>query len=511
MRHLYLLLLSLATILLAGCDGKEQKQFYRESLLAIQADDRAGIQATSDSAITEIIQYFEAHPDKELLPLAYFYGARTYRQLQDVPMAMHYLHRVLDETDESDSNHYLRARAYAQIGYIAYQQNLFPEAIEAAAHTIPLDSLDGNLSRMAHAYYDMARYHIILSQYGEAEAANCRATGYYTELQDTSMLFTMEEQRAHILASAGNRTLAQPLYDQLLPQILESGDCSMLANAARFYYDWEDIQEAELLASKVLQLEGDHFAKFKAARLLARIAIQQNKPEAGLNYLEESILHYEAAYGEETTLQVAQIHSQYDYRLRAEESKRLAAEIEGYRLWFVVILLTVLLLLLTIVSGMLYLRKKKTESQARQARLEALLRENRLAHMDISALQSQLKEQEDQHLSFLQAQSSSQFILQLRENAATGKALTQAERAELKQYINQQDPTFLPRLQQVVSLSDLELNFTILIRLGFKNAEISLLLARHRSTISHDRQRLYEKTFQAPGSAEDWDKFILSL
>lgn len=511
MRHPHLLLLSLATILLAGCDNKDQKRFYQESLLTLQADDRAGIRATSDSTISEIIQYFEAHPDKELLPLAYFYGARTYRQLQDVPMAMHYLHRVLDETDESDSNHYLRARAYAQIGYIDYQQNLFPEAIEAAAHTIPLDSLDGNLSRMAHAYYDMARYHLILSQYGEAEAANRRATVYYTQLQDSSMLFTTEEQRAHILASAGNRTLAQPLYERLLPQILESDDCSMLVNAARFYYDWEDIPQAEQLAAKALQLEGDHFAKFKAARLLARIALQKNHPEAGLNYLEESILHYEAAYGEETPLQVAQIHSQYDYRLREEEGKRLEAEVEGYRLWFAVILLTVLLLLLTIVSGMLYLRKKKTESQARQARLEALLRENRLAHMDISALQAQLKEQEARHQSFLQAQSSSQFILQLKEYAATGKALTQAERAELRQYINQQDPTFLPRLQQVVNLSDLELNFTILIRLGFKNAEISLLLARHRSTISHDRQRLYEKTFQTPGSAEDWDKFILSL
>ena len=70
------------------------RMYYR--LLCVKAADKAYLPHLSDSLIRPILHYYIKEGDPRLLPEAYYYAGRVYRDLGDAPQALDYFEQSSD-------------------------------------------------------------------------------------------------------------------------------------------------------------------------------------------------------------------------------------------------------------------------------------------------------------------------------------------------------------------------------------------------------------------------------
>ena len=99
----------------------------------------------------------------------------------------------------------------------------------------------------------------------------------------------------------------------------------------------------------------------------------------------------------------------------------------------------------------------------------------------------------------------------LQRRIATGQRLKDDDWQEIEGQIRKVYPGFISQLRGLHSMSELEYQTCLLIKLRIAPKDISAVLARDMSTISTVRSRLYKKVFGRKGGAREWDEFILSI
>ena len=119
---------------LQQCSGQMEeaskgiRMYY--GLLKIKAADKAYITHTSDSTIRNIVAYYESRGDKRLLPEAYYYAGRVYRDLGDAPEALKYFQLAAERLEKS-TDYRLKKVVYSQMGDVLLFQDVYEEAVEA--------------------------------------------------------------------------------------------------------------------------------------------------------------------------------------------------------------------------------------------------------------------------------------------------------------------------------------------------------------------------------------------
>ncbi len=99
----------------------------------------------------------------------------------------------------------------------------------------------------------------------------------------------------------------------------------------------------------------------------------------------------------------------------------------------------------------------------------------------------------------------------LQHRIATGQRLKDDEWLDIETHIRKVYPGFTSQLRNLHTMSELEYQVCLLIKLRIAPSDIAIVLARDASTISTVRSRLYKKVFNHKGGAKEWDEFILSI
>ena len=99
----------------------------------------------------------------------------------------------------------------------------------------------------------------------------------------------------------------------------------------------------------------------------------------------------------------------------------------------------------------------------------------------------------------------------LQRRIATGEILKDGDWLTIESQIKKLYPGFSSQLRNLHSMSELEYQVCLLIKLRVAPSEMAIVLARDASTISTVRSRLYKKVFGQKGGAKEWDDFILSI
>lgn len=99
----------------------------------------------------------------------------------------------------------------------------------------------------------------------------------------------------------------------------------------------------------------------------------------------------------------------------------------------------------------------------------------------------------------------------LQRRIATGQRLRDADWQEIESHIRRVYPGFCSQLKGLYSMSELEYQVCLLIKLRMAPKDIAAVLARDMSTVSTVRSRLYGKVFGRKGGAKEWDDFIRSI
>lgn len=99
----------------------------------------------------------------------------------------------------------------------------------------------------------------------------------------------------------------------------------------------------------------------------------------------------------------------------------------------------------------------------------------------------------------------------LQRRITTGQLLKDDDWHDIEVQLKKVYPGFCSQLRGLYTMSELEYQVCLLIKLRIAPKDIATVLARDMSTISTVRSRLYKKVFGRKGGARDWDEFILSM
>lgn len=105
----------------------------------------------------------------------------------------------------------------------------------------------------------------------------------------------------------------------------------------------------------------------------------------------------------------------------------------------------------------------------------------------------------------------SDFYLSLRRRISSGERLRKADWDAIEQQFQSVYPRFTSTLLSLYTMSQVEYQVCLLLKLNATPSEIADVLCKDTSSISSIRSRLYKKVFGKKGSSRDWDKFVLSL
>lgn len=135
----------------------------------------------------------------------------------------------------------------------------------------------------------------------------------------------------------------------------------------------------------------------------------------------------------------------------------------------------------------------------------------RMQNAKITALRLELQNRDNTEQEGLSHLREDAAVLRFRTAFAERHTITPADWAALHEAYTHHYPKFEQRLRELHSLSEVEWQVCMLLRLGFPLSDIATFTLRTQATISTVRSRLYSKFFLTKGSATDWDNFILSL
>lgn len=101
--------------------------------------------------------------------------------------------------------------------------------------------------------------------------------------------------------------------------------------------------------------------------------------------------------------------------------------------------------------------------------------------------------------------------LTLQRRMASGHRMKDEDWQDLEGQVRRAYPGFISQLRNLYTMSELEYQVCLLIKLRIAPSDIAAVLVRDVSTISTVRSRLYKKVFGRKGGAKEWDEFILSI
>lgn len=139
------------------------------SLLKIKAADKAYIRHTSDSAIMEVLKYYEDHKSDVHYPEALYYGGRVYSDLGDYPSALRYFQEALVLLPENTTNLKLRGNVLSQLAWILNALRLYDQSLNYLSLAIELEEIQRDTLNL---FYDLRQKGIVLMNSDRYEEAN---------------------------------------------------------------------------------------------------------------------------------------------------------------------------------------------------------------------------------------------------------------------------------------------------------------------------------------------------
>lgn len=449
-------------------------------LLCIKAQDRAYIRHTSDKPIRQVIDYYERHPEGDLRAWAYCYGGRVYRDLGNMPQALIYLQRSLDEL-QTGQNENLRQRVLSQIGYLFYYQYLYPESRAIRRQSIEGDSLLGNYGRMVTAYTDMARSYLAEQKYDSASIVACYARTLAEQHQLQKMVSTTDLIDAQVAEYQGNHELALSIVVPYLNDSSLTNIAPYITVATRAYMALGRTAEAQPLCHRIIgQPHARCETKADAYLHLATISEARGQVGQSLEYLREAISLLDSLFKAEREDKVTLVSSYY----QSQQTERLLQQLQQEkqqterRLYLLVGIIIIALLTVGIV--LLQYKRRQTELLLHQVE-------------DLTRFRSSDLCQKLYGLYYAQKPISSELWV------------------EVEDYLDDNYPNFLSGLRHLTTMSEVEWHHSLLTRLGFRNVEIATLLCKSKPTISLSKKRLFAKVTGKEGKAEEWDQLIRNL
>lgn len=297
----------------------------------------------------------------------------------------------------------------------------------------------------------------------------------------------------------------------------------------------------------------DVYAKCAASKKLGYYYLKNGDAQKAILFLDEYGSYLDSLQSIKQTEAVARIDVAYNYSLKEKENAQLKSEIEKerYSLYTsVAVMISVVLILVIFVLSIKkkrYIERMKYENERRYLaskyeQSKAFIDEN---NKKLLAMKQQLSESANANerlSSALKANEEqlrnlnkmTEIKIKNRKLAEAGlansdicakilailndktlcefdKKLSAKDWLSLDTEVKNYYPDFKKTISSLCRLSELEYHVCLLLKIGIKAKDISVLVSKSKSSVSAIRRRLYFKAFNKDVPPEAWDKFIRSL
>lgn len=522
----------------------KEEQMYGE-LLKIQATDLTDHDIKPyEKNISRIINYMQNKKDYTFLKLALYYAGRIKSEKDEAMKAVNFYTKAASIKDTILN---INNKCYSQLGNIYYDQYLYDYAIDMYTKAYNEAFIAKDDIAMVKILKDKA---LVLLDKGETTLALKLLKKALKMAEHTKDIRCINSVKSYcVIAYTDKRDWGNA--QKLLPDILHNinkADSSAVYFIAANLYKQTDISKANMLYS-FLKNKGNIYAKEEAYKFLTKESLGKEKNFESIKFFERYTHIVDSIRRNTNSEMMAKIKGLYDYQKQKERITKISKEKNEFKLLFAST--TVFLLLVTTFAFLLISRLrrraqeekrqvfmlKKLQDEMRQNSLEKIKENNkRIDELELQLINAtnekdELKKRLADEKEKLLAQNAINklkieeenralgsikntdigIMIQKKKRSETKEYLTKEERKQMEDTFDQFMPSFKEKLWSVYDISNRELNVCMLIKLGCKPADMACLLGCTPSAISKIRIRLYKKFFNKLGSAEDWDRFILSL
>ena len=526
-----------------GHSPEYTRMYYR--LLCIQAKDKADRMKPEEEKenITAIVDYYEKHGDKDLLPIAYYYAGRIYRELKEAPQALAYMQKSKDALIDSDNTELL-SRVYSQIGYLQYFQEMYDESLKMFTASYKCSKEINDTIGMILGLRDISTAYEAKNKYGKA-------------LESLQEAYCLAKQKTHIITILTVETYISSLYitmnkpDSAMKYAqnplknIALTDSSSTFSLMMDIYKLKENEDSVIYFCKQIEKVGRVYAKEDAYKNLTEIYLKRkNHSEANrcfkmYNIYKDSV----------KAIKRTDIVARMNYKEKEKENIMLQEKNNRNIIIIISASAIALILLITFILYIRYSRIRRKEQLIRHKYSEQILNENLQKseeHINnnkrkIEMLQSRLESTDKENIELrkeLEREKERLFSsntiaeIRIKERAAAHEAIMNSpiyqafyrmsdntsdlhpsnkDWANLEKLINREYDNFTNKLNSLCKLSMIEYRVSMLIKLNFEPKRISNLICCSDSNISTIRSRLYFKTFGRKGGCNKWDEFISSL
>lgn len=525
-------------------EGLSDKDRHRIDLLTVKSRDKAYILHTSDSLILDIIDYYSRHRKEGLYAEALYYGGRVYSDLGDLPTALEYFQKALDEIPDTESHMEFKRRVLSQTGRLLINIKLYRQALPYIQKSLGVSK---KLKDSLNVVYDdilLTSVNINTDSLEQAKTYLSEAIAYSNSIPDVDK-YWLQATQALILYKEGKIESALNIVRPLPAAVDSLCENYSLSVAADIYHAAGIVDTAYMYAQR-LAISDNINNRINGFQTLFSKDLYSLIPEDSIKpfvyrftlFIEDYLKRYEA---EDAILR----NARYNYDLHVQQQKKA----ERAKIWIATIASVIIVAL--IITILLYrVKNLYSEIKLRMALdvthliIYNLNPDNspktfnlyRSLAIDMSkpikgllpgrSRQQILKKELLERLhqiagSTVDIPSIDKRLLDSNEMKYMRKAIDKGMAIshklsiwkDIEAMVIQSSPDFKNTLMTLSygRMTDNEYQVALLSRFGIKPMDMAILIGRSRQAVSDRRSSLSLKIFEQPRMTEALDKLILRL
>ena len=525
---------------------EETRMYY--NLLCLKVKDKSYITHTSDSLISQIVDFYKEYGDQEKLMEAYYYMGRVNRDLEDAPRALKYFHKAID-VSKNTKRYNLLSRVYSQKGTLYAMQDMNEEAMSMFNKALYYAKQAQDNIAIMFTMRDIARIYNAVGETNSAVLFYTKAHEAAKVTKQIKNILDIQCEMSWVYIKSGRYSEA---FEYLYPTLnykLGRDSCFTDLGLGVLHLKVNKLDSALFYLNKALKSKSIYTINITYSSL-SKLKESQKKYKESIKYARLHQKSMDSIKKISTSNEIRKIRSLYNYQKKEKENQLLKLENTKKQL-FIQKLVSIILMIVfsfTIIAFIWNRKKNKYIAQSKRVQIEResqykqsmeYLNKNteKLEIMEISLFR--VKEQKDnaqqdlietqkkllekknqqillkhrnQHLLMSDFNTSAIYLkFHTSSNIETAK-ISETDWEILQQELDITYDNFTGRLYALMpQLSLLELRICYLIKSSIKVGHMAILLNRSKSTISSSRHRLYKKLTSKDGTPEEFDDFIKSM
>lgn len=467
-------------------DTTEMADVMYFRLLKMTAKDKM-VESLSDlTAVCELVDYYEEKGNPCLLAKSYYLMGRVAFNLYDIVRALSCFHKVLDILDENEDLE-LRSLVYSQIGYIYGKQNNLSFAQKYYQKAYWVCSQAKDTIGMLYGLRDIAIVYDYNGDKTRAIKIFDKAKRLMEKVKEDNIKQEIKLQIADCYLNINEDSVKKYLFSSLTSEL--SANAAYIAFGHYYLLNMDD--SAKYYLKEMFVRAKDVPTRHDACVRLTKLSFDNDDLKTAKVYYDLSLLYSDSLWLENQHDKEVKGKALYEYVCQKDQISKL--EKSNSRKKFFIMLSFIIIVVITSLFlfywQMTIVKKLQVQNKLKDWKLSA----SRFYHVNDFDKTKIIKE------------------AKLEQYLSSGKHLPEELWEKLEEQVEIYYKGFKGRLYSCCSLSEQDFRVCLLVKIGIGTSKISILTSRAQSTISTNKQRIYKKITREKGTAEQFDKLLLSI